>query len=172
MTIGRISCRGIPPGGTTVYPSSLTSSWQTVINAGGLIVLDAANITNPDTEIDASLSTNLKNSISRKGFGTTAIVRMGYSNGLTAITSPVIEVFGRTGSDVWMPLKTKSASLTATITTDATNDINIGGFRYTTPDFTSQAWDCGGCDELVAGVSVILAGTGTVDTAFLQIKFF
>lgn len=157
---------GCGVGLTGVIPMSATSFWETAISAGGIAVQDAATITNPSTEI-ASTATILK----RGGKGTLLVVRLQYDDGLTSITDPVIKVFGRTGSDMWEVLKTRASTpaITFTVTTGA-NDTTDGTYLYTLPSYV-DAFDCLGCEEIVIGVQTALAGTGTTNTAVLQVKF-
>lgn len=155
----------------SVCPISVTAPWQNVIDAGGMDDQDAATITNPTTQITAST----RHIYQRKGAGTNLILRLVYDDALTAITDPVVKVFGRAnGSEVWQLLKNGASGITTTITTQASDDgatdVTDGTYLYTTPDFATQAIDCLGCDEILVGVQTILAGTGTVTTAYLQAK--
>jgi len=148
-------------------PVSLTSIWQTVITAGGPAVQDAASITNPETQITSST----RSIFNRKGAGTHLLLRLKYDSTLTAITSPVVKVFGRTGADAWQLLYSKGGNLVETLTTDTTNDARDGTFNYTTPSFSVHVWDCLGCDSLIVGVQTAFAGaTGSVATATVQAK--
>lgn len=148
-------------------PVSITSGWSTVIDALGMDDVDAATITNPTTEI--ILST--RHRLHRKGIGTTLLLRMGYDDGLTSITDPVVKVFGKTGtSEIWTLLKSNAPALTGTLTTALTTDVTDGTYLYTTPDPIALGWDCLGCDYLLVGIQTALAGTGTVTNAFLQAK--
>lgn len=147
---------------------SATSSWEIAISAGGIATQDAATITNPSSEI-ASTAIILK----RGGKGTLLVVRLQYDDGLTSITDPVIKAFGRTGSDVWEPLKTRASTPAVTFTVatgadDTTDETET--YLYTIPSY-ADAFDCLGCEEIVIGVQTALAGTGTTSTAILQAKF-
>lgn len=157
----------------SVAPMSATSGWFSVIDAGGMDDQDAATITNPTTQITAST----RHLIYRNAFGTNLMLRMGYDDGLTTVTDPVVKVFGRTGNtEIWQLLKTRSGAITGTITTQASDDgatdVTDGTYLYTTPDYDATTWDCFGCEYILVGVQTVLAGTGTVTTAFLQGKFF
>jgi hypothetical protein len=83
-----------------------------------------------------------------------------------------VKVFGRTGSDAWQLLYSKGGNLVETLTVDTTNDARDGTFNYTTPSFSTHAWDRLGCEELIVGIQTALAGsTGSVATATVQAKF-
>ena len=154
-----------------VAPVSITAPWQTIIAAGGPALLDNANITNPTTQI-------VRPTTSLFILGTQAtnlLLRLAYADALSSITSPVVKVFGRLDSNnAWQLLKAKasvgSTTLTATLTADATNDVTDGTYKYTTPDFQNTCWDCLGCTEILVGIQTVLAGTGTVNTSFIQAK--
>jgi len=159
------------PNPAIFAPVSLISPWFNVINAGGMIVLDNANITNPETQIVSA--TRLHFLRNAHGVGTSMLLRMMYDAGLTAITNPVVKVFGRyNNTETWQLLQNKANATTGIITTSASEDVyNTGNtFRFTTPNYISQGWDLLGCNEIVVGLQVILAGTGTVNNATLQAK--
>lgn len=152
-------------------PQSTTSKWQTVITAGGPAVQDAATITSPTTQITAATRSIFK----CLGAGTTLLVRLGYDGTLTAITSPVIKVFGRaTSAETWQVLKTRSGGLSATITAvvaSDTIDVAASALTFTAPDYSTLAFDRLGCDEILIGVETALAGaTGTTATSIIQVK--
>jgi hypothetical protein len=147
-------------------PVSLTGVWQTVISAGGPATQDAATITNATTQITAAT----RSIFSRKGAGTILLIRLGYDDGLTSITNPIIKVFGRTGSDAWMVLKDVSGNLTLTLTTALSTDATDGTLLYTAADVATSSIDCLGCDEILIGVQTALAGTGTVSNSIIQVK--
>lgn len=149
-------------------PFSLTSGWQSLIDAGGLIVQDAAIITNAATQITNST----RHVFNRVGQGTVLLTTMKYDAGLTISTAPVIKVFGRTGSDIWLPVRMRNSSqISASLVNSSTTDGTDGTFKYTTPDYNLQAWDCIGYEEILVGVETILAGTGTVNNAALLGRF-
>lgn len=155
------------PRGEVVRPASILGQWRNVLDAGGPAVQDAATITNPTTQIVNS-TTHI---INVDNGATFCALRLGYDDGLTGITDPVVKVFGRTKTDVWQLLKTRAASLTGTLTTAAT-DVADGTLFYTTPDIETHVWDCFGCEEIIVGVETALAGTGTTSNAVVQAKLF
>lgn len=171
MAIGStIVAAGSPRTGMqAVVPMSASSGWLTIIDAGGMVVQDAATITNPTTQITSST----RHLFRRMGLGTTLLLRMGYDDGISgAITSPIVKVFGRSDANqAWDLLTTKSISLTSTITVTQATDVQDGTYGYTTVSAVTQAWDCLGCSEFLVGVETIFSATGTVNTAFLQGKF-
>lgn len=170
MAYGKLAVKSVPHIEGVSYPSSLASGWQTVIAEGGVTTQDNATITNPETQINAS-ATVTKFVFVAKGAGTNLILRLKYDSTLTAITSPIVKVFGRTGSDAWQLLYSKGGNLVETLTCDTTNDARDGTFSYTTPAFGTHSWDRLGCEELIVGVQTILAGsTGSVATATVQAK--
>lgn len=152
-------------------PQSITAKWQTVMTAGGPAALDAATINSPTSQITAGT----RAIFSCMGTGTTILVRIGYDGTLTAITNPVIKVFGRTGAaETWQVLKNRSGGLSATITlvpTTDTIDTVAGPLTYSAPDYTTLAFDRLGCEEILIGIEVALAGsTGVTNTSILQVK--
>lgn len=148
-------------------PSSITTGWISVITAGGPAVQDAATITNPTTQITAST----RRIFSRQALGTNIMLRLKYDSTLTLITSPIVKVFGRTSTDGWQLLYSKAGNRFETLTVDTTNDARDGTFSYTTPSFSTHAWDCLGCEEILVGVETALAGsTGSTSTATIDIK--
>jgi len=145
-------------------PISGVSSW---ISANSLInTADAATVTNPQTQV-----TRTTTPIINRNGGTHLRIRMVYDDGLSVSQAPIVKVFGRTGStQVWQLLKSAAGNLRETIST-ASTDVTDGTFNYTTPDQSIHTWDCDGCEQLLIVVETALAGTGTVNTAFLQVKF-
>lgn len=148
-----------------VLPVSLTSNWIQVLDANGPATLNNATITNPTTQI----TTSTTHPLSTQGVGTLLVLRLVYDAGLTSITNPTVKVFGKSGASAWSLLQTKAGALNAAITT-ASTDVSDGTFKYTTPDLTNIAWDMQGCDTILVGVEVALAGTGTVSNSLIQAK--
>ncbi len=146
-------------------PASLTTQWQTLITDGGPAALDAATITNPETQITAATSARFV----RLGAGSHILLRLRYDDGLTSITAPVVKVFGRTGSQPWQLLKNRAGNLSIALTPAAT-DTEDGTYKYTTADFDLHAFDCLGCDEILVGIETALAGTGTTSNSAIEIK--
>lgn len=160
-------------------PISLASRPITVLAAG---VIDGADSGLNDPTAFSNLVQNARVFTLPNNLGTTLKARLLYDDGLSAITDPVLLLFGRTrassgdssgagGSndvDQWRLLPTLDGSRTATLATDAT-DIEWGtsGLKATTPT-NDQAWDRDGCDEFMFAVSTALSGTGTVDSAAVQ----
>src|SRR5688572_3929372 len=145
---------------------SITSAWVTAIDAGGMDAADNASITNPTTQITATDHRIIR----RNSGGTTLLVRLVYDATLTAITNPVIAVFGRTNGQDWQRLLNNAGATAATLTTDSA-DVSNGTYKFTHPSTTDHAWDCMGCDEFLIGVQTAMSGsTGTATTAYLQAK--
>lgn len=150
-----------------VAPVSMTAIWQTIIDAGGPAVQDAATINNPDSQITAAT----RHIFQRKGKGTNLLLRLKYDSTLTTITSPVVRVFGRSGGEQWQLLVSRGGNNQETLTVDTTNDSRNGTFSWTTPSFSVHAWDCLGCEEFLVGVQTALAGsTGSTATATIEAK--
>lgn len=150
------------PGQTTI-PTTVTAQWRTATTA--INVIDAATVTNPETQVTRNTTSIIK----RTG-GTTLRVRMAYDASLTVSTAPVVKVFGRTGTDAWQLLRSVRGNVSETLAVAGT-DVSDGAFKYTTSDQLTHSWDCDGCDQLLIVVETALAGTGTVNTAFIQFKF-
>jgi hypothetical protein len=152
-------------GGAEVVPISGQSNWQILIAAGEIATIDAAALTNPDSQIAAT-----REPIKLLGGGTNLLVRLKYDAGFALTTSPVIKVFGRTGTDAWMPLISQAGIALVTLVIDTTNDTSDGTYKYTTFYVSLQAMDLLGCQEIVAGVTTALAGVGTTSNAVAQFK--
>ncbi len=153
-------------------PVSIAFPWVQVMDAGGITSADnsGSDITDPDAQIDGLTKHILK--VNRKG--SFLQVRMKYDDGLTAITNPVIQIFGRyNGDEMWQRLRTLSffPGIDVTIVTaqDAT-DVTDGTFKYTDPLFDAQTVDLNATDEILIGVKTNLSGTGVTSTAILQAK--
>lgn len=141
--------------------------WATAIAAGGVATQDAATIDNPTADITRS-TTSVVNLGSVSGVYVT--VQLAYDDGLTSITSPVIELYGRAGgSGTWIRLPNRAGATAVTLTT-ATTDVTDGTLFYTAPSPTNHIWDRMGCDEFLVGVTTALAGTGTTSNAVVRIK--
>lgn len=167
MALGTsISADSQPRHAGSVCPVSLTAPWVTVIDAGGPAVQDAATIQNPDVSITAAT----RHIFNRGGWGTNILVRLGYDDGLTTITNPVIKVFGKTGSGAWQILPNKAGSATITLTTAAATDVTDGTLLYTSVDMDDQQIDSQGCEQILIGVQTALAGTGVVSNSVIQVK--
>lgn len=155
-----------------VYPASIKTGWQTVIDAGGMDDADADPITDPATDIDGTDHHDLT------GFeGTTLKVRMAYDDGVSGtITSPIIQVFGRyedpDGSNAgdWMELENGSGDIEVTLTVDTTNDASDGTLNFTRVRANTHSFDVQGCARIRIGVNTAFAATGTVTTAYLEAK--
>jgi len=151
-------------------PISIAFEWQTAIQVGGMDETDnsASDITNPDTEIVGTT----RNTLKINKLGSFLQFRMSYDDGLSSITDPVIQAFGRFDSgEKWQRLKTLAAApaIDVTITTAGT-DLTDGTDNFTDPNFTAQTVDLNGTDEVTLRVKTALAGTGDATTAFLQAK--
>jgi hypothetical protein len=148
----------------TTHPAAPRSTFQTAVADGLPATIDAATITNPTTQITRA-GTNL---LTVQGRGTFLIVRLAYDDGLTSITNPTVKVFGRGNSgEPWRILRTRGGALSAQLLTAAT-DATDGTLDYTTPDLTTNVWDLQGCDQILIGVEVALAGTGTVSNSRIE----
>lgn len=161
-------------------PISIAFEWKRAIKIGGVDDEDnaGADITNPDTQLNGDTRNTLK--IGKKGSFLT--FRMVYDDGLSSITNPVIQAFGRFGKvtdpitgleidEPWQRLKTleSSPSVDVTITTAAA-DLTDGTNDFTDPDFLSETVDLNGTDEVTLRVKTALAGTGDTTTAYLEAK--
>lgn len=157
---------------SAVAQIGLTTNWQTVISAGGMVVQDAASITSPGFSITSSTRVPMDT----RGMGNGVIFRLKYDSTLATITNPVIKVFGKTGPNGSYQLLRLAAGVTYTVTTAATDADNstagvAGTFKYTTPNLATDIFDCSGNGIILVGVETILAGTvGSAATATLEAK--
>ena len=156
-------------GSTPVTPVSAAGPWHTVIDAGGMDDTDGGgNPTNPETQIDGTDHHDLRRD--RKNQGTTVLFSVGYDDGLTGVTSPVIRIFGKFDKDDanerWTMLPDANGSTDITVTADETNDVTDGTLKYTKP----ISVDGLGFNDFRFGVKTAIAGTGTVTNAIGQAK--
>lgn len=158
-----------------VRPIQIPAKWFTIIDAGvagvslsGLEQQDAAALTDPDAEITNSTTHLFK--VGRQG--TTLLLRMKYDDGLSAITDPVLRVFGRYDStEPWMMLNQKGGADNATVTMQtASTDVSDGTDNWTDVDEDDHSFDLRGCDEILVGVQTALAATGDPTLASLEAK--
>lgn len=153
---------------TKVAPLSLTSNWQTIVEAGGVNVADAAAITNPVTQITRVTT----RPFSRDGEGTQLLLKLRYDAGLASPTPPVVVIFGKTTIDDYDDLPNRNGAYLVTIGMDTTNDIlnAAGTFKTTKINLTQLAWDCLGTNDYLIGITRALSGTGTVNNATILAK--
>ncbi len=169
MALGTTLSLVVEPDGSLqkTIPVSQTSKWITCIDATGADDADANPITDPTAEITAAT----RKLIDKKGDrGTHLRFRLVYDDGISAITAPKLAVFGRTGTQQWQRLVTKGGSTQVTLTPDTTNDCSDGTLNYTTPLLNDHTVDTDGCDQFLVGIETALAATGTVTTAYVEVK--
>lgn len=150
-------------------PIGATYAWKQVLDAGAVDDTDngGSDITNPDAQIGDSDHHPLK--VNRRG--TFIQVRLVYDDGLTGITDPVIQLFGRHNEDeAWQRLKNLNDEVDITLATDTALDVTDGTFQYTDPDPQTHTIDLDATDEVFIGVKTALAATGDVTTAVVQAK--
>lgn len=141
-------------------------TWRDLTAAGGPATQDAARVTNPTTQITGGYILDLHNVA-----GEYVAVRLKYDRGLTGITNPKGGVFGRAGAaGGWMRLNSLGGSDGVTLTTDTTNDIDDGTFKYTGVINATCVYDRMGCDQFAWGTETALNGTGTKTNAVVQLK--
>lgn len=166
--------------GTTITPAvNLTSQrqpgspmpvmeWQDILDAGQVAIGGSGRITDPTSDTNF-VSTHVLDL--GKVSGTYIAVRLKYDDGLSAVTSPVVALFGRVGdSGQWMRLSAVGGSDTITLVVDTTNDMTDGTYKYTAVNTTAQVFDRMGCDQFGVGVETALDGTGTKTNAVVQAK--
>jgi len=151
-------------------PTAIAHEWKDAIGAGGIASTDNGgnDITNPTSQIDGLTKHLLK--INKRG--TFLQVRLVYDDGLTSITDPVVQIFGRYSDEqMWQRLRTLSNLHDVTLVTDQTTaDVTDGTDKFTDPLFDAQTIDLNATDEILIGVKTALAGTGVTNTAVLQAK--
>lgn len=149
-------------------PVSMTSNWVTIISAGtgGITtVANAAALLNPE---DANTSA-LCLPFYRKAKGTNLLLRVKYATASTVSTSPIVKVFGKSGTDAWDNLPDKSGAYTTTLTCTQATDVRDGTFNYSPINFSTLSWDCLGCEQFIVLVSTAMVGSA-LTTAVLQGK--
>lgn len=169
MALATSAALPIDGDGQLVIPVSLSALWTWAISEGRVATADnsGSSITNPTTMITAATQRIL---LRRSRAGTTLLLRLAYSAGATVSTSPVVEVFGRTGTNAWQRLENKSGAVAVTLTA-AADDVTDGTLKYTHPSMTTHAFDCAGCDEILVGVKTAFAvSAGVTTNAEVQAK--
>ena len=151
-------------------PIGIPFEWKTAIQVGGMSVTDnsGSNITNPDTQINGTT----RNTLKINKLATLMQFRLVYDDGLSSITDPVVQAFGRfDDSQEWQRLKTiaSTPSIDVTLVT-AASDVTDGTDNFTDPGFEAQTIDLSGTDEVTVRILTALAATGDVSTAYLQAK--
>ena len=151
-------------GSQITRPAQIASTWTIVHTTPEAYDgdSDGAVITRPDNV--ASAGTQYVNA---EGKGTSLVLMHRYDDGESSGTSPIVNVFGRSGdSDPWCRLKNKSDAIDATLTADFTNDVEDGTFAYTTPDPDDHVFDLLGCNQVLVAVKTQStlddAGGGTI----------
>lgn len=160
-----------PKSGPVVIPVSGTSQWVSAIVSSGAntgpAVADASPITNPTTQVTSSTRRIVRR---EEVSGTYLLVRLGYASAASDITSPIINVFGRTGSDDWEKLPNINGDFNATLTADEDNDIGNGTLRFTSVG-DDQKFDMNGCEEFLIGVDTAYAAVTNEGTnSIIQVK--
>lgn len=158
------------------YTSSLSAAWQvgvdstdsTTTSGSGPEVADTSGFTNPDTQLASETHIELKRA-SLMGQYIMACVQ--YDDGLTTVTSPVVELWGRNNSsDPWMRMKTLGGASTSTLTMNPTTDSTNGTDKFSDVNYTSNVWDTAGNEFFKFGIVTALDGTGTKTTCKILVK--
>lgn len=176
MAVTEINARDYLRGDTVrnrTYPVSVISDWFPLLTAGaidtadnsGSVIRNPGGITAADHNLVNVATVNVEGSV-----GTSLMMRMQYDDGITSVTPPVIQVFGRDNDGNWMPLPNRALSFEVTFTPDLTNDSADGTYYYTRVDMEDHVVDMLGCTKILCTVKTALAATGTVSTATLQGK--
>ena len=153
--------------GEEVVPVSVASRWYNAISAGGPGVLDAATITNPDTQI-----TDATRTIRQTGGRCSRVTfRLKRPTGLTVTAEVVMVCFGRTSSDdPWQRLFTLGGASTSTLSTGA-NDVTDGTSVYTDATLEDHTFDLMGCTQFLPGVQqAITVSVGSTALTTIQAK--
>ena len=148
-----------------MLPASVTSDWVQVINPGGMIVVDAAAINNPSTQILDPLKQVLDFRFA-KAPGTLVCASMGYT-GTQSGTAPQVAAFGRTvsldGNTIgrWelLPNLQSTTTTSVTLTATAASDVVDLGYSWTPVDPLIHRWDRCGCNQVIWGLQITWATT-------------
>ena len=150
-------------------PTAIAHEWKEAMGTGGITATDNSgnDVTNPTGQIDGLTKHILK--INKRG--TFLQVRLVYDDGLSSITDPVIQIFGRyDNTNQWQRLRNLSDLIDITLTTNTSVDVADGTFLYTDPRFNLHTIDLNATDEIIIGVKTNLSGTGVTNNAVLQAK--
>lgn len=163
--------------------SGLTSNWVALCTAPETADNSGSSIVNPSL-----ITRSDQNILDSWGFGMSLEVRLKYDDGVTSVTSPVIQVFGadvssqaetisgepnvRTKSAMnatvgtWQKLVDSNDDHELTLTVATSSDVTDGTYNYTKPVRVGKA----GCRSFLVAVKTAFAATGTVDTSEIQVR--
>ena len=145
------------------YPISLSNDWVTCCSAPET----ADNAASTVTDVAAIVRAD-QNWVMVANAGTRVAFRLKYDDGISAETSPVIQIFGDDSGDQYMKLKDDAGVHELTLTIDLTNDVEDGTWKWT--DHVEV--DAKGSRRVLCAVKTAFAATGTVDTSVIQARTF
>lgn len=148
------------------------SKWIAAVEATGVDDADNSGnrIRNPATSMsDTAIHPKVKPFV---GGADQVLIRLKYDDGLTAITNPVVQVFGfdAGGNAVMLRNKAGTPSDEITLSTDTTNDLTDGTNNYTSIT-DAQVVELLGATEIQVGIKTPLSGTGDATTAVVEVLF-
>lgn len=167
--------------GSTVQGVSLTATgtgWTDVVIPGGVDAADNSGNNVVNLYGIARLGTDETDELRifrRPAVGCEFIAaRHKYDDQLSISAEPVVQLFGRAGTDgEWELLKNVADSITCAFTSGGSDAASKDGlYLYSTVDQQDNVWDCAGCNEFVFVVKTAVAGTGgSAALSSIQAKF-
>jgi hypothetical protein len=167
--------------GSTVQGVSLTATgtgWIDVVMPGGVDAVDNSGNNVVNLYGIARLGTDDTDELRifrRPAVGCEFVAaRHKYDEQLSVDTQPVVQLFGRAGTDgEWELLKNVDDSITCAFTSGGSDARSKDGlYSYSTVDHADNVWDCSGCNEFVFVVKTAVAGTGgNIALSSIQAKF-
>ena len=157
--------------GGIVAPVSISSSWETLVDAGTLNTAD--NGGSAITQASAQVTRAGTHPASFAQFGGTYVAaRIKYPVGMTITTQPQVSFRGRSGNQDWEQRKNIAGSDVVTITLNPSTDEKSadGAYQYSYMDPTAHLWDRVGCDEMLPCIVVAPAGTGGAGMALATLE--
>ena len=144
-----------------VVPVSIISDWvecctapETADNAGSTVIAPLG------------ITRSTQNRVTNVGRGTTLQIRLKYDDGVSGVTSPVVQPFGFDGNNSPQRLVNSAGTHELTLTIDTTNDVTDGTYKFTQP----VEVDMDANRDMLVAVKTAFAATGTVNNSAIQIR--
>lgn len=144
-----------------VATCGVVTDWVDICTAPETADNSGSVVTNP-----GAITRSTQNWFAACGLGTQVLVRLKYDAGISAPTSPVVQLFGRDSQGCPQRLVDGSGTHEQTLTIDTTNDVTDGTCKYTAP----KTINIHGNIELLAAIKTAFNATGTLTNSAIQVR--
>jgi hypothetical protein len=144
-----------------MVPVSILSDWVDVCTAPETADNSGSTVVAP-----LGLTREELKRLYNRGRGTTLQIRLKYDDGISAVTSPVVQPFGFDGNDAPMRLRDAEGEHELELTIDLTNDVQDGTYGYTEP----VEVDMDACASVLVAVKTAFNATGTKNNSTIQAR--